>query len=164
MKKYLWYLLISVAIIIAIILCSTVLFRENERTFEKGVLYLDDNLIANDNVFISADGVLKLPIVDIFESLGMGLEYENDNLIRITYEEKEYYLNIAEKALYKEGNPSNCICFPPDARIFYKEVIDGKLVVGYNAIKTTLQIEFGILVKFNVDEENMKVTMVVVEN
>ena len=156
------FLLALLFLMIALTPLCTVSCKK-QRTFENGTLYLNDNFVTDDHIYISSDGVAKLSIVDVFESLGVGIEYESDNLIRVTYDEKEFYLNIAEKALYREGDSRNWILIPPGSKVFSAEVIDGKLIVESAGIRATLQVEFGIFVRFNVDEENLKVTMIIEE-
>lgn len=149
-------------VLLFLMIASTPLFAvscKKQRVFKSASLYLNDSFVTNKNIYISSDGIAKFSLLEIFKCLNFSIEPQENNSIKIIYNEKEYYLNITEKAFYRKGETNNLIIIPPGSEVFSIEVIDGDLIVQAGGIVTLLQMEFDISIKYTCDKENLRVNI-----
>lgn len=93
----------------------------------------------------------ELPFIKVLEMLDIKVEYLDDNIVQIQYNDRCYNLNLLQKTLCKYGDSDNLIEFTPGQNTpNICEVRDGELYLDSITLKSTLFF-MGINIDINVD-------------
>lgn len=75
-----------------------------------------------------------LPLTEVLKSLGMSVEWVDDNTANIKYEDKKYTLDLAKVSIVEVGTTHNLISAAPGGHRVYT-VLDRELILDSNTIK-----------------------------
>lgn len=118
---------------------------------ECGVLKINGSDVAQENVLIRST-YAELPLTQVMKNLDVKVEWINKTSAQITYEDKEYTLNLSEVSLVEVGATINLLLPPPGGNRYYK-VLEKELVLDSNTIKSTLY-QMGIKINVYIDRKD----------
>lgn len=108
----------------------------------------------SDEYYYSA----KLPLTEVLISLGMTVEWVTDNTANLTYEGKEYVLNLANVSLIEKGKTFNLLLPAPGDHRFHT-VLNRELLLDTNTIRNALH-EIGVKIHVYINYEDETVYIV----
>ena len=141
MKKFL-IISIIVFVILVVALCAFGVYYQNAE-LKNGKLYIDGNFITDENVYISVKEQ-RLPLIKVFEALGGKVDYEDSNIVKMTYDEKVCFLDMTEKLIWRNDMKKEALYVPFGAKSFYHEPANGDFLMDDGTLAMFLSWEFGI--------------------
>ena len=90
-----------------------------------------------------------LPLTEVLKSLGMNVEWVDDNTANVTFEDKKYVLDLAKVSIVEARTTYNLIYPVPGGRRVHT-VLDRELILDGNTIKNALY-EMGEKINIDID-------------
>ena len=128
----------------------------NQPSSQNGTLVVNNGTAITENVVIhfkENSNYADLPFTEVLKALGFNVEWMNDNVADMTYNDIKLRLDLEEASLTKEGFNSNLIIPPPGSRTFNYKVLDNELILDSNTIHSILYTIRKIHI--SIDSENL---------
>lgn len=103
----------------------------------KGQLYVHGVQIVDENVELCHNGSVnfsRLPLIKTMKAYGCKVEWMNEDIARITFNDKCYILDLVKTELIEEGDSYNWISPSLGTTIFYSKRIEKDIVLDSNTI------------------------------
>ncbi len=155
-NRLIYYLGISI-LLLTIGIGGVFLFKWiNKQSLPKEGILMINGAISHSHVKIYSD-YAGLPFIEVLNSLGVKVEWLDNNVADIKFAEKQYILDLAEVSLMEEGKGFNLVSTPPGGHRFYM-VLDRELILSSSTMSSALYL-MGLTVQIDIDHENLIVTI-----
>lgn len=139
--------------------------KEIEHTLIRGAVFINGEMIEDLPVFVGASDFkdVRLPFMQIVQSLGMTVERKDDGLVHITNGDDLFVLHCASDiVLVKQGwNFSNLLSQPPGSSSYYCQYEMNDVFLNSETLAGALYL-MGLTIHMSFDYEIPKIEIVMI--
>jgi len=121
------------------------------------LIVLQNDISSKSYVFIDADkNRAELPLIEIIKEIGAQINWQDEMIANIVYDNKKYVLYTNLNSMYEEGNERNLIAPPPGTQNACFKFVQDQYIVGSSSIRYLME-KWGF--NINIDFEQFIITI-----